>query len=63
MGYAKRECCSVTLGMFFLVGGQASDLFIPFMLGKVIDFLAERDQASINDYCLYMLIIIIVSLP
>jgi ABC-type multidrug transport system fused ATPase/permease subunit len=62
MGYARRECGSVTLGMVFLVGGQASDLFIPYMIGKVIDFLEDRDQDSINTYCIYMLIIIVVSI-
>ena len=39
MGYAKRECCSIVLGIFFLIGGAMSDLSVPYFIGKVIDLL------------------------
>ena len=33
MGYAKRECCSIIIGLIFLVGGSLSDLAIPYFIG------------------------------
>ena len=39
MGYARRECCSISLGIIFLVGGSLSDLTMPYFIGKIIDFL------------------------
>ena len=61
MGYAKRECCSIVLGIFFLIGGAMSDLSVPYFIGKVIDLLEKGDYGAIGDLCLYMLAIIIVS--
>ena len=61
MGYAKRECCSIILGIVFLIGGSLSDLAVPYFIGKVIDLLEKGDYGTIGDYCLYMLAIIIVS--
>jgi len=48
--------------MVFLVGGNLSDLVIPMFIGKVIDLLEKDEIDEINDLCLYMLIIIFVSL-
>ena len=61
MGYAKRECGSITLGIFFLIGGSLSDLAVPLFIGRVIDLLQEGDFDGIGTLCLYMLIIIFVS--
>ena len=61
LGYAKRECCSISIGMFFLIGGSSGELALPAFIGIVIDLLAEGDYETIQTYCLYMLILIIVS--
>lgn len=61
MGYARRECCSIVLGIFFLIGGAMSDLSVPYFIGKVIDLLEKGDYGAIGDLCLYMLAIILVS--
>ena len=61
MGYAWRECCSITLGMIFLIGGSLSDLAIPLFIGRVIDLLKKGDFDGVGELCLYMLIVIFVS--
>ena len=61
LGYAKRECCSIIIGILFLIGGSLSDLSVPFFIGKVIDLLSKGDYDAIGDYCLYMLAIILFS--
>ena len=61
MGYAKRECGSITLGILFLIGGSLSDLAVPLFIGRVIDLLQDGDFDGIGTLCLYMLIIIFVS--
>ena len=61
MGYAKRECCTIVIGIFFLIGGSLSDLAIPMFIGRVVDFLKEEDYDAIGTLCLYMLIVILVS--
>ena len=33
LGYARRECCSIIFGMFFLAGGAIADLAVPFFIG------------------------------
>ena len=38
-GYAKREGWSMTLGMIFLIGGQATDLVMPLFIGAAVDNL------------------------
>ena len=38
-----------------------SDLAVPYFIGKVIDFLTKDEFDKIGDYCLYMLVIILVS--
>ena len=61
LGYAKRECSSIVIGMFFLIGGSAGELALPAFIGIVLDLLAKGDFDTIGTYCLYMLIIVIVS--
>ena len=60
-GYAYRECCSISLGMLFLIGGSLSDLIVPLFIGWVVNDLKEEDYDAIGTKCLYMLIIIVVS--
>ena len=43
MGYGRRECCSISIGMIFLVGAQTSDLMVPYFIGQVIDALEKDD--------------------
>ena len=62
MGYGKRECCSIWIGMFFLVGGSMGELAMPFFIGVCVDLLSVGDFETIGTYCLYMLILIIVSI-
>ena len=61
LGYAWRECCSISLGMIFLIGGSLSDLAIPLFIGRVIDLLQKGDFDGVGELCLYMLIVIFVS--
>ena len=61
LGYAKRECSSIVIGMFFLIGGSAGELALPAFIGIVLDLLAKEELEIIGTYCLYMLIIVIVS--
>ena len=61
MGYAWRECGSISLGILFLIGGSLSDLVIPLFIGRVIDLLQKGDFDGVGTLCLYMLIVIFVS--
>lgn len=61
LGYAKRECCSIVLGIIFLIGGSLSDLVVPLFIGRVIDLLKEEDYDGVGTLCLYMLIVIFIS--
>ena len=61
LGYAGRECCSISMGMIFLVGGSISDLSIPIFIGWVIDAINDNDYDRVGDLCLYMIIVIVVS--
>ena len=63
MQYAKRECCSISIGMIFLVGGSLNDLTMPLFIGKVIDFLQRGKYDAVNTLCLYMILVIAVSFP
>ena len=61
LGYAGRECCSIVMGMIFLVGGSISDLAIPIFIGWVIDAINDNDYDQVGNLCLYMIIVIVVS--
>lgn len=61
LSYAKRECGSIIIGMFFLIGGSMGELAMPAFIGIVIDLLAVGDYDTISTYCVYMLIIILIS--
>lgn len=61
MGYAKRECCSISLGMVWLVGGLLSDLSVPIFIGRVVDLNKEEKYDEIGTLCLYMIIVVVVS--
>ena len=61
LGYAKRECGSISLGILFLIGGSLSDLAVPLFIGRVIDYIQKGDYDAVGTLCLYMLIVILVS--
>lgn len=61
LGYAYRECCSIVLGLIFLIGGSISDLSIPVFIGWVIDAINDNDYDRVGELCLYMIIVIVVS--
>lgn len=61
LGYAKRECGSILLGIVFLIGGSLSDLAVPLFIGRVVDLLQKGEFDEIGTLCLYMLIVIFVS--
>lgn len=61
MGYAYRECGSITLGMFYLVGGSVSDLLIPMFIGRVIDYINNGEYDKIGTVCQQMVVVVIVS--
>ena len=62
MGYAKRECCSIILGILYLLGGSISDLAIPLFIAQVIDYANEEKWDDVGTLCLYMIIVVVVSL-
>ena len=39
LGYAKRECGSIMIGMLFLVLGCSGELALPAFIGIVLDLL------------------------
>ena len=61
MGYARRECCSIFIGIIFLILGSMSDLTVPFFIGKIVDLLSKGEYDAVNKWCIYMLLIIVVS--
>lgn len=60
-GYARRECCQIIFGMFFLMGGMIADLVVPLFIGRVVDLINEDDYDGVGEICLYMIIVIFVS--
>lgn len=62
LGYAKRECCSITIGMCFLVGGMLSDVITPLFIGKIIDYTEKAEWDQIGELCGYMVIVVFVSI-
>jgi len=52
MKYQKKEVWSFILGMFFLIGGSASDLLAPLYIGRVITALEADDTELVGQLCL-----------
>lgn len=61
--YAYNEGSYMILGIVFLVLASFSYLATPWFIGEVIDLLQKGDFDGVADLCVYMLIIIFVSLP
>jgi len=60
--YGRREASYFWLGLFFLLVANFGELATPYLIGKVIDYLQKQDFEGIGLLCLYMLIIIVVSI-
>lgn len=50
------------LGLLFLLGGSMSDLAIPMFIGMVIDKVNKDDYDAVGELCLYMIIVVVVSI-
>lgn len=61
-GYAKREKFLFFSGMALLLLGQISDLSIPAFIGIVINLLVKGKFAEIYKLCVYLLILVCVSI-
>ena len=53
LGYLKRECCHLILGLFFILGASAVDLVTPIFIGRVIDHMRKGEFDEIGTLCLY----------
>lgn len=61
MGYAKKQCCSIILGVIFMLGASSTEIVTPLFIGAVIDRFEKRDFDGVTTLCLYFLILILVS--
>ena len=59
--YAKEQCCSVCLGLVFMLGASSGEIIVPLYIGKVIDLIQEGDFDGVGTLSAYMLILIVVS--
>ena len=48
--------------MLFMIGATSGDVVPPLFYGAVIDLFEERDFDGVNRYCVYFLIMVVVSL-
>ena len=60
-GYGRRECCSVILGIIFMIIASGAELIMPIFIGAAIDLLDEKDHDGVARLCSYMLIALAVS--
>ena len=60
-GYGRRECCSVILGIIFMIIASGAELIMPLFIGAAIDMLDEKDHDGVARLCGYMLIALAVS--
>jgi ABC-type multidrug transport system fused ATPase/permease subunit len=59
--YSKKQCTNLFIGNLALLGGSLASFMIPLMLGYVIDAMNNQDWDQINQYCLWMLYIVVIS--
>lgn len=60
-GYGKRECCSLILGVIFMIIASGGEIIMPIYIGAAIDLIDEADYDGVARLCGYMLIVIFVS--
>ena len=60
-GYARRECCSISMGVLFMAFASAGELFMPWYIGRVVDMMGQRDFDGVASLSGYMLIVTFVS--
>ena len=61
LAYSKKQCCNLVIGNLALLGGSSASFMVPLMLGYVIDAMNNQDWHLINQYCLWMLYIVLGS--
>ena len=61
LGYAKRECCSVILGVIFMCFASGGEIVVPLYIGACVDMMMNNDMDGIGRLSGYMLIVVIVS--
>ena len=63
MNYTYRQMCALIVGLVSLVGGSFSNFAVPALIGFVVDAMKEDpvNWDTINFYCFWMMIIVIVS--
>ena len=61
LGYAKRECCSVVLGVIFMCFASGGEIVVPLYIGACVDMMMNNDMDGIGRLSGYMLIVVIVS--
>ena len=61
LGYAKRECCSVVMGLIFMFGASLVEYVTPIFIGRVVDLMREGKFDEIGEVCAYQAIVIVVS--
>mmetsp|Transcript_33690 Transcript_33690/g.44444 ORF Transcript_33690/g.44444 Transcript_33690/m.44444 type:complete len:150 (-) Transcript_33690:220-669(-) len=61
LGYAKRECCSVILGVIFMLGASSVEVLMPIFLGEVVDSMASGEFDKVGTLCAYFLILVVVA--
>ena len=62
LGYAKRECCSVVMGLIFMFGASLVEYVTPLFIGRVVDLMREGKFDEIGEVCAYQAIVIVVSI-
>ena len=61
LGYAKKQCCSIILGVIFMLGASSTEIVTPLFIGAVIDRFEKDDIDGVHRLCGYFVILIIVS--
>ena len=59
--YSFRHCCKIFLGFLFLIFGSFANFAVPGMLGLAVDAMTKKEWSRIDQLCLIMLIIVVVS--
>mmetsp|Transcript_33686 Transcript_33686/g.44435 ORF Transcript_33686/g.44435 Transcript_33686/m.44435 type:complete len:107 (+) Transcript_33686:165-485(+) len=61
MGYAKRECCSLVLGIIFMLGSASAEVIMPIFVGESVDLMSVGDTEGVSTLCAYFTIIFLFS--
>lgn len=56
-----KRCCDLFWGIIALALGAIVSFSVPALLGLVVDAMLKNEKEKIKDYCLFMILICIVS--